>query len=140
MTERLHRYREKNAVIQAWVPKSVKEAFLEYLKKYSYGDSDTQRFRIFVLEILRLEKEGITIANPRKSKEQEFKDRIAEKFGEVTAAAHICVRLGARFKEYDARDKELACIYCKDRFPAEFKACQELRAEFTSSKEQKEIE
>ena len=53
-----------------------KSVFRTYLKKYSYGSSEADKFRVFLYELQKQEERGIKIANPRHIRnEKNFQDK-----------------------------------------------------------------
>ena len=46
------------------------EWFLQYLDKYSYGNSRTDKIRVLLYELQKIEEKGITITNPKQANEK----------------------------------------------------------------------
>jgi len=109
------------------LPDEINQKFLDYLQKYSYGENTSEKFRIFITELLRLESEGITLANPRSQQQRLDAARFQAKYGEVKDAALICVK-GLNLEN---QDPAICCTHCQVATKDIFKACQSLRAEFS---------
>ena len=106
---------------------------MDYLQKYSYGNSDSERMRIFLYELEKLEKDGITFVNVREQKQREHDNLFKTKYGDVAEQDLICLR-NIKRENLDANQRALSCGFCKDSQKNIYRACQELRVEFESQK------
>jgi hypothetical protein len=118
-----------------WLPESLYAWFLDYLQKYSKGDNTAEQFRAFLYELNRLDEQGITFANPRKTQEDSQARRYAERYHKVDDVEDICLR-GLDMKTKDQRTREIACTFCKSQHQSEYKACVQIKQEERSKRNQ----
>jgi len=57
------RYRQKNKHFHSWMSNDLFEWFTEYLNKYSYGNSRSDKFRVLLYELQKQEEKGISFKN-----------------------------------------------------------------------------
>ena len=128
MPKKCRQYFEKNALFEAWTPKGLYDFFEDYLQHYCQGNTRAARFRVFLYELKSLKDRGITIANPIKAYDVQRREEIKGQFG-TTDPKTICLRGIKDIDKKTERDRNIICQYCKDRFPNEFKACSEIKAD-----------
>ena len=119
---------EKNKCLQVWIPESLYHWFMDYLQKYSYGETTGEEFRIMLYELDKLEKEGITFVNARESRQREHDKFTKNLFGDVPDADLLCLKQNKR-EIMTERDKEISCGYCKNTQKDLYRACQKLKQE-----------
>jgi len=56
-------YYKKNKPVQLWMSNDLLEWFTEYLNKYSYGNSRSDKVRVLLYELQKQEEKGISFKN-----------------------------------------------------------------------------
>ena len=56
-------YYYTNKQFHAWLENDLFEWFIKYLDKYSYGNSRSDKFRVFLYELQKQEEKGISFKN-----------------------------------------------------------------------------
>ena len=134
-------YFEKNKQWAAWLPQSLLEWFDKYLIDYSFGESRAARFKVFLYELQKQQEKGITISNPKETKEKE-QSGLLKRYGEgVVSVKEVCLRRPSKtqIKEWVGLTEEQrnrACEICKVRDRKFWKTCQELKKEYVEAQRQ----
>lgn len=74
MTER-PTFHKRNHQFGCWMDPDLWEWFLQYLDKYSIGESRSEKFGVLLYELQKIGEKGITITNPKQSNEAAYVDK-----------------------------------------------------------------
>ena len=106
---------------------NLRQWFTAYLEQNSYGDTVSQRFRIFILRLRELESQGITLANPKKAILEKMRSQYRQTLP-MYSASTICVKQ-LNLKDMTLQQRHATCKLCEARDPLAYEACQSLRKE-----------